>query len=57
MKEIHEQIEMEDRCGVNTLLQEIFSHEHAEKGLDVIDDGKEIKVITGTTFNVITEKK
>ena len=54
MEEINEQIEFEDRCGVQNLIQEIFSHEHAEKGLDVIDDGNEIKVVSGTTFKVTT---
>ena len=52
-KEINKEIEIEDKCGVNNLLQEIFSSEFAETGIDVIikKDGR-YKVIKGTTLKV-----
>lgn len=56
MKKIYEVIETEDKCGVNNLLQEIFAHPHADKGLDVIENGIDYQVISGTTFKVKTEK-
>ena len=56
MKQIEEIIEFEDRCGVNNLIQEIFSFKHAEKGIDIFEDEKGYYLIKkGTTFKVKTE--
>lgn len=55
LKEIHEVIENEDKCGVVNLLQEIFASEFAETGIDVIDDGKNYNVVQGITLKVTTE--
>ena len=58
LKEIHKTIDFEDRCGVQNLLQEIFSSEFAETGIDVIiDETGDYKVVKGTTLKVETEKK
>ena len=56
IKEINKVIECEDRCGVNTLLQEILSSEFAKMGIDVIDDEKNYNVVKGTTLKVKTTK-
>lgn len=59
LKEIHKVIEFEDKCGVNNLLQEIFSHEHRQSGLDIFIDNsnKNYIVVKGTTIWVEEEKK
>ncbi len=57
IEEIHKEIDMEDKCGVNSLLQDIFSSEYAETGIDIIIDEKGYcEVIKGTTLKVKTEK-
>ena len=50
--EIQEVIKLEDRCGMNTLLQEIFAAPY--KGIDVfeVEDGMEYVIKEGTTLLV-----
>jgi len=56
MKQIEEIIELENRCGVDNLIQEIFSSEHVEEGIDIFEDEKGYYLIKkGTTFKVKTE--
>jgi len=57
IEEIHKEIEIEDKCGVNNLLQEIFSSEFSETGIDVIiNKTGYCEVVKGTTLKVKTEK-
>ena len=57
-EEIYKEIEFEDKCGVNNLLQEIFSHPCAETGLDVlIDRDGYYKVVKGDTLRISNETK
>ena len=56
MKQIEEIIELENRCGIDNLLQEIFSSNHAEKGIDIFENEKGYYVIKkGTTFKIKME--
>lgn len=57
LKEIHEEIYFEDKCGVNNLLQNIFASEFAETGIDVIVNKKGYcEVVKGTTLKIRTSK-
>jgi len=57
LKEIHNEINFEDKCGVNNLLQEIFSHKNNKSGIDVVmDKNGYYKVIKGNTLKIKTEK-
>lgn len=56
MKEIQEIIDLEDQCGVNNLLQEIFSSEYSE-GMDVIEDEHgNYQVVKGDTLTTKESK-
>jgi uncharacterized membrane protein YvbJ len=53
VEEIHKEVEMEDKCGVNSLLQEMFSSEFAESGIDVIINKEGYcEVVKGTTLKI-----
>lgn len=55
--EIRDEINFEDKCGVNDLLQEIFSHKYNKIGIDVLMDKKGFyKIIKGNTLKVKTHK-
>ena len=57
LKDIHEIIEFEDECGVQNLIQEIFAHPNASKGLDVTEDEHgNYEVVEGTTLTVRSSK-
>ena len=58
VKEIYKEIDIEDICKVNNLLQEIMSSEFAKTGIDVIRDKEGFcKVIKGTTLKVKVTKE
>jgi len=53
LEEIYQEIDFEDKWGVNTLLQDLFASEFSETGMDVImDKENEVRIIKGTTIKV-----
>jgi hypothetical protein len=58
LKDINDIIRCEDECGVQNLIQEIFAHPNAEKGLDVIEDEHgNYEVVSGTTLKITVSTK
>jgi len=57
LKEIHKWIDFEDKCGVQNLIQDIFTSKFAESGIDVIINKQgDWEVVKGTTLKIKTEK-
>lgn len=57
LKEIHDEITFEDKCGVNSLLQDIFASTFDCIDVVVIDDNGNIEVIEGTTMKIKPGRK